>query len=283
MAKQKGGLHKQVDSIFGGSSVGLDDSSNDQPEQRKSSFPGKLPVSVSENENDAPNVQPQKIESQENTQDTQEDNIISPPKVDPPKPEVGVVQKKDIDPVQKKDQGQPKKVMLPAALTAKPSLGFVDRMKVKIDAYVEENGKKQLYLMFAIPVLALALVFFMWKNLFPSSSNPAVNNTQTGQIAINLASTSKDLTWEKPEMFPANMRDPMRKARVAKANSSTDFDINGIVYMENEPEKSSALVGKMAVYIGDTINGATVVDIQPKYVEFEIDGEKVKQGVGGKY
>lgn len=57
--------------------------------------------------------------------------------------------------------------------------------------------------------------------------------------------------------------------------------VRGIVYDPDNPAKSCALIGSEGriVHIGDTVNGATVIKINKKSVEFEKEGEKYTQTV----
>lgn len=264
MAKQKSGLHKEVGEIFDGLqieenhsqvSIGLESSKEDQP---KSSFPGNIAITPA------------------TTQHVQS-NPASKPAFDINKPaEDSNKDFKNSSNDIAKSSDSKKSVMLPASLSQKPQMKFIDELKIKIDEYVEQNGKKQLVLTCSIPFLAIAMVTMLWINLAPKGSSQiaeqADNNVQLH------SQVDKNVVWETPSVYPKKLRDPMKQASVSVY--STEFQIKGIVYMEGNPAESVALIGNMNVHIGEEFNGIKVVDIQRDYVELDINGKSVKQGVG---
>lgn len=268
MAKQKSGLHKQVSSIFGDHGELQRQNDHDQTAQqvavenepKKNSFPGNLSPKAND-------IQPNKKQEVEKNTDF--------PKIEPTEPK----QPNQLPQTTEKPKDA-KKVMLPASLSKPAKMNLVDNLKLKIHLYVEENGTRQLYSLIAIPLLAIILIFFMWKNIFPS--RPAANSKNTSTKQVNEAPQNviaEKLAWEKPSFFPAQMRDPMRQATTG-TNQNAKFQIKGIVYMEEAPSESAALIGNMTVYIGDQVDGATVKDIQRNYVIFNLNGQTIKQGVG---
>jgi len=85
--------------------------------------------------------------------------------------------------------------------------------------------------------------------------------------------------WAFPKPLPSPMRDPL-VIPSAQAQLSIDdgsaLTVRGIVYSEQRP---SAIVNNKIVFVGQTINGANVVNITRGAVEFEKDGKRWTQGV----
>ncbi len=262
MAKQKSGLHKQVSSIFGDySGTKTDDASVHEP-RKQTSFPGNLDIAT------------------DDEQTFEKDS----PKTELDLPLERPIEKKPLPASFPKENKlpEPKKVMLPASLATPGKMKMTDRVKMKMQVYKEENGTRQLYSVVAIPVLSIILAFFLWNNLF-ASKLVTKKDVEIQPAKSGMKASIGGISWQKPSSFPSDLRDPMREVSTFQKNtakSQQHFEVKGIVYIEQSPQESTVLIGKMTVKVGDQINGAVVKDIQRDHVVFESNGQLIKQGVG---
>lgn len=84
--------------------------------------------------------------------------------------------------------------------------------------------------------------------------------------------------WAKPQPWPEQIRDPMAPEILGHGPDSAapDCVVRGIVFSQTRP---SAIVGNQIVFIGDTYNGISIVNITRDAVEFEKDGKRWTQPV----
>lgn len=142
----------------------------------------------------------------------------------------------------------------------------------------------------AIPLLFIALIYYISSafniSLFKAEEIiPPSGVTSAGVV-------SAGITWQKPELYPSDLPDPMRLTdemaaqieareeeeqitKVADPGESTAtgtgvLTVKGILFSEDNP---SAVIGTRITHVGDIIAGATIVKIDRDSVEFEKDGE----------
>jgi hypothetical protein len=123
-----------------------------------------------------------------------------------------------------------------------------------------------------IAVLPLVFIFIITKVFVVSAKAGAKSAKTTVAAAV-----SNKINWQLPLPLPDNFRDPM----VFGSSGQNQQDqagpvVKGIVYSEDNP---CAVVGDRIVSAGDTVNGATVVKINPDSVEFAAGDKKWSQKV----
>ena len=140
------------------------------------------------------------------------------------------------------------------------------------------------------PILAIIMIFAFRQVL--SKAPRKIKGTEVDDTpVVSNADTGNEIDWVIPDRIKIVTRDPIRlpdESSTQNPNQSTEQNgatntenqglimIKDIVYSHDKP---SAVVGSQIVYVGDKINGATVVRIDRDSVEFEKDGEKWEQNV----
>ena len=125
-----------------------------------------------------------------------------------------------------------------------------------------------------VPVLFIVLIFVFSRVLSTSSHKiaKAQNFGPTGNVG-----GSNKIDWQIPDPYPTVLRDPMQFGSVATAQTGTSgLIIKGIVYSKDNP---SAVIGSQIVHEGDKVSGATIVKINEKSINFEMNGKKWTQKV----
>jgi len=144
--------------------------------------------------------------------------------------------------------------------------------------------------------LAVLLVFLLMNAFDFRFSGPSTSSAETGgevsAATAVLAAAPQPVCWEKPELIPDMLRNPMQPVKVKSqpeaepiipSHSETadipkipEFAIKGIVYSE---EKASAVIGADIIHEGDILQGVTILKIARTYIEFEMNGHRWKQTV----
>jgi len=125
-----------------------------------------------------------------------------------------------------------------------------------------------------VPVLFIVLIFVFSRVLSTSSHKiaQAQNFGPTGNVG-----GSNKIDWQIPDPYPAALRDPMQFGSVATAQTGTSgLIVKGIVYSKDNP---SAVIGSQIVHEGDEVLGVTVIKINEKSIDFEMNGKKWTQKV----
>jgi len=261
MAKRRGGLHKQVSSIFDGVPIPAGDGEQQSP------------VNEPTSENPVP-APPTPV-----NEPTQENPVPAPPKLVAPSHLIS----KPSEPEQPaQPQPKPAAPKQPKIEVAARDAGLNQLMEIweKISAklFAEKEGvdvKKQKTMAVVIPVLFVVLIFVFSKVLRSPSRGAAKPNPAGPSNAT--AAVDKRQQWQIPEPYPESLRDAMQ-FNAADAVSITRglVAVRGIVYSE---DNSSAVVSNEIVHEGDEIAGATVVKIYNDRVEFEMNGKTWTQKV----
>ena len=129
-----------------------------------------------------------------------------------------------------------------------------------------------------IPVLAFVFIFVLRQVFWtaPQRTEGAVENDKPG-VATTI-STSNEIDWKIPALFPSSLRDPMKlnssgnkQSDAEKSTEIIELNINGILHSEDNP---SVLIGDRIAHEGEKISGVTIVKINEDTVEFEMNGKK---------
>jgi hypothetical protein len=125
-----------------------------------------------------------------------------------------------------------------------------------------------------IAILPLVLIFVLPKVF----TKPAKTGTKSAKTTV-AAAVNSEINWQIPPPLPENFRDPMvfgSSGQGQQEQAEAGPIVKGIVYSEDNP---CAVVGERIVSAGDTVNGATVVKINPDSVEFASGDKKWSQKV----
>jgi hypothetical protein len=136
---------------------------------------------------------------------------------------------------------------------------------------------KQRKMMIMIGVLSVVLVGVLMFVL-SSPAAPPKKAAAAAQAGDTAAPAAGPVAWTKPEPWPKQIRDPMTVGTQSRTNEGTQSEcvVRGIVYSQTRP---SAIIGNQIVFVGDTINGMTVIAIGRDSVELERDGQRWTQQV----
>ncbi len=248
MAKNKAGLQKKVSTIFGNAPI----SKNDDTEQ--------LPAAPKEESPDSVSVEPSMIE--------QSPSSSSPPR-QTTQPSPATVSSK-----------QPVKTGAVVKSFGQISLSKYWK-KIQNKLFASKPGvdtKRQKTMVLLMPVLVIIFIFVavrLSSQLSPKTSQAqSLGATEAGG---SVAVSEKKINWQKPQTYPAALRDPMQASlSVAGQEGGSNLIVKGIVFSE---DRASAVIGDQIVHEGDKISEITVVKINRDNVEFEINGKKWTQSV----
>jgi hypothetical protein len=123
-----------------------------------------------------------------------------------------------------------------------------------------------------VAILPLVLIFALIK-VFVAPAKGGAKSAKT--VAADVV--KNQINWEIPPLLPENFRDPMVFGSSGQNQQEHSGPVvKGIVYSEDNP---CAVVGERIVSAGDTVNGVTVVKINPDSVEFAAGDKKWTQKV----
>ncbi|OQA03452.1 MAG: hypothetical protein BWY69_00451 [Planctomycetes bacterium ADurb.Bin401] len=138
------------------------------------------------------------------------------------------------------------------------------------------KNKKMIIMM---PVLILVFIFVLTRALKqPASCSAIVQNPVSAKSAdANTHDNVLQSGWQIPEVYPANLRDPMHAvSTVADTGSGGDIIVKGIMYSHDRP---SAVINDRIMHQGDKIGGVTIIKINKNNVEFEMNSKTWTQQV----
>lgn len=140
---------------------------------------------------------------------------------------------------------------------------------------------RQKVMMISVPILAIILIFVFRQVLSKSPRNAKGAAAEDVPVAI-AADSGHEIDWQIPEPLPATMRDPTKLSGQIDTQSEEQnetvntakselINIGPIVYSHDKP---SAVINGRITYVGDVVNGVTILRIHRDGVECEKDGEK---------
>ena len=165
--------------------------------------------------------------------------------------------------------------------------GLWQRLKDKLfEPKPGVSATRQKVMLVLVPLLLVVLIFVATMVLTPPRKAPRPPQAKPPTTVV---STDTQIDWQVPQLYPADLRDPMQLVSVATVPGKVEPEtteveivtpqkliVKGILYSQDNP---SAIIGTQIVHQGDTVSGATVVTISKDGVEFEMEGKKWKQGV----
>lgn len=144
------------------------------------------------------------------------------------------------------------------------------------------SSARQKTMVLLVPVLLVAFIFILVQ-VFGGGPGNTQAASATGTKNASADETQQDLSWQKPEPYPEDLRDPMQRVftgriKNAEDGQTGDFKIllKGIVHSN---DKSTAVISDRLFHEGDTINGVTIREISKDKVILEKDGKSWEQKV----
>ena len=141
-------------------------------------------------------------------------------------------------------------------------------------------------------VLSILLVVVLARPFRASRRNPAGPGAAGQPMAGISAKANIEIGWQRPDVYPTYLRDPMALDSQGQSVivKSSNWTVTGITTSEDRRiasiETQTMQDGRIVtqtetVEEGDTVLGATIVEISRSTVTFEKDGETWKQEVRG--
>lgn len=130
----------------------------------------------------------------------------------------------------------------------------------------------------AILTVVLAVVLL---RPFGTARRRPIASGNTGPVAAGVSAMANvKIDWPEPAVYPTTLRDPMMSGSQGeiRVQAPDVLVVTGITYSE---DVKLAVVGTEMLREGDTVQGATIITINPNSVEFEKDGKRWTQTVQG--
>jgi hypothetical protein len=136
------------------------------------------------------------------------------------------------------------------------------------------SATKQKTMAVLVPVLFIVLIFVFTRVL--STPGPQITEAQS-LGPTNTAAASNEIDWQIPKPYPTTLRDPTQFGSVTTARSgASGLIVKGIVYSKDNP---AAVIGSQILHEGDKVLGVTIVKINEKSIDFEMNGKRWTQKV----
>ncbi len=126
--------------------------------------------------------------------------------------------------------------------------------------------------------LSILLVFLLVRPFQRRPSRPAASGL-AGQAKAGVSPKANiKIDWPIPQRYPEDLRDPMLLGATQEVVTKTSdaLVVRGITH---SADRKFAVIGTETFKEGDTVQGATIIKINPNSVEFEKDGETWTQPV----
>jgi hypothetical protein len=278
MHKRRAGLQKEISKIFTGIHIPRQDAS-EADTHPAAPAPAKYipPKPIAPAPTPAPTPAPRPFTIPEPTQQpppAPKQAAYSPPApkqviYEPPKQTI--YESPALAPIVRQHQPE----LLPKPSRQIPLLKTLKRIKARLlDSKPGGDSRRQKIMILVMPVLFVVFVAVLTHVLrTPASTEPKPNSAPSGTAVA----FSGKIDWEPPPPYPETIRDPMVFGAVTQNQEDTGgLVVKGIVYSEDNP---IAVVGDRIVSVGDVVQGATVLKINPNSVEFAIGDKKWTQKV----
>lgn len=170
----------------------------------------------------------------------------------------------------------------PAAANAGAKGGLLQQIAKRLfPSKAGVNQARQKLMLLLVPLLLVVFVIMLGRVVdipFLATKEPV---TSGGAGSTPPVAVRNEITWQKPALYPAGLRDPMQltpemmeKIEVTVVDPKKpivdELAVTGILY---SPDNPSAVIGTQIAHVGDIIAGATIVKINKNSVEFKRDGE----------
>ena len=205
------------------------------------------------------------------------------PKPVAPQPQIPVAPtpKRPVEPLPAAPRPKVTEVKVPKQKTRQIPKKISRRRKDKLfasKAGVSSSRQKMSIILFAL--FSVALVIVLARPYLTSRINPATSRADGKTETGNSTRANIEIDWPVPPVYSTELRDPMElgSRRQIRIETPDDLVVRGITYSE---DRKFAVIGTQTMQEGDTILGATIVEIKPNSVLFERDGKRWTQEVEG--
>lgn len=205
------------------------------------------------------------------------------PKPIAPQPQVPVAPtpKKPVEPLPAAPRPKVTEVKVPEKKIRQRPKKISRRRKEKLfasKAGASSSRQKTSIILFVL--FTAALVVVLARPYLTSRRNTANPRTAVKTNTGNSTSAEIEIDWPVPPVYSAKLRDPMElgSRQQIRVETPVDLVVKGITYSE---DRKFAVIGTQLMQEGDTILGATIVEINRNNVVFERDGERWTQEVEG--
>ena len=146
-----------------------------------------------------------------------------------------------------------------------------------------------------MPILMIVMVFVLRQVISKAPDKTKGAPEDSTPIEVASAGSGVEIDWQVPEPLPAMMRDPIKlpgqnNGEIGEPNGiqnqgpnettnqaeTVTINIKDIVYSADKP---SAFIGSKIVYVGDKVDGVTIVRIERDRVELEKNGKRWVQKI----
>ena len=150
---------------------------------------------------------------------------------------------------------------------------------------------KQKAMVIMVPVLAIIMIFVLRQILSKSPRRTEGAGTDDVPVVVANTDSGNEIDWKIPEPIAVIMRDPIQlpdesgtqnPEQNGDQNETTSEVTTGVIIVRDivySKDKPSAVIGSKIVYVGDIINGVTIVKIDRDSIEFEKNGERWEQNI----
>jgi len=294
--KNKAGLHKKVSSVFKGVPVPQNNGSQQPsgshtPESAHGVPPKPAPADRQVSQSSLIKKLNQSEDSPDQAAQKQTANVFPKPASTNRMPQSPPITKLP----------QPEESLVQAAKATQPeSMPFIEEtsdglwQQIKDKLFTPKPGSsptKQKAMVIMVPILAIIMIFAFRQILFKAPGKTKGAGIDETPVVVASADSGHEIDWKIPEPISVMTRDPIKlpeqtETQNAKQNGENNATANkldqgviivrDIVYSHDRP---SAVIGTKILYIGDKVNGATIIKINRDSIEFEKDEEMWVQKV----
>jgi hypothetical protein len=152
---------------------------------------------------------------------------------------------------------------------------FKSRLTGGSKGSLDSRQKKTVILGIGLAIVFVAVLLFA---LGSGPSGVKADSKKAGKEGAAGSVSGNSDNWQKPEIYPLSLRDPMKPSSGSKTNDQAEGEmtVRGIVYSSVNP---SAIIANQIVYEGDVILGVKIVKIGKDFVAFEKKGKQWQQQV----
>jgi len=273
--KNKAGLHKKVSSVFKGVPVPQNNGSQQPsgshtPESAHGVPPKPAPADRQVSQSSLIKKLNQSEDSPDQAAQKQTANVFPKPASTNRMPQSPPITKLP----------QPEESLVQAAKATQPeSMPFIEEtsdglwQQIKDKLFTPKPGSsptKQKAMVIMVPILAIIMIFAFRQILFKAPGKTKGAGIDETPVVVASADSGHEIDWKIPEPISVMTRDPI------KLPDQGVIIVRDIVYSHDRP---SAVIGTKILYIGDKVNGATIIKINRDSIEFEKDEEMWVQKV----
>ena len=292
--KNKAGLQKQVSSVFKGVPLPQNNSAQkssgtSEPDRAPDAFPKNTPADSHVSKSSLITKLSQSEDLPDGTVKKQTANVFPKPTSIKQTPKSPLINEQSRS---KEPQEQYKSATQSEDGPFVEATGVSLLQQIKDKLFIPKPGvssSRQKAMIVMVPILAIIMIFAFRQVLSKSPRKTKGAGTDDAPVVAN-ADAGHEIDWKIPEPITIISRDPIKLPDESNTQSPEQggpdetagnvttgtIMVRDIVYSKDKP---SALVGSKIVYVGDVINGVTIVKINRDSIELEKNGERWEQKV----